>query len=92
KRAYCLKTQPATGETYPKSDLFNKAASDSSVARTSPSSHLCLRWLCGCNARVLWEGENVFVRNELNPLQVTIEPNNIWFDEEVIKFRSYSID
>ncbi|MEH3340291.1 DUF6392 family protein, partial [Klebsiella pneumoniae] len=24
-RAYCLKTQPATGETYPKSDLFNKA-------------------------------------------------------------------
>ncbi|EPV8439654.1 hypothetical protein ACWASX_005825, partial [Klebsiella variicola] len=22
KRAYCLKTQPATGETYPKSDLF----------------------------------------------------------------------
>ncbi|WP_230200524.1 hypothetical protein, partial [Serratia marcescens] len=22
----CLKTQPATGETYPKSDLFNKAA------------------------------------------------------------------
>ncbi|MCP6164406.1 hypothetical protein NL404_11895, partial [Klebsiella pneumoniae] len=27
KRAYCLKTQPATGETYPKSDLFNKAES-----------------------------------------------------------------
>ncbi|MEQ5608591.1 hypothetical protein ABN298_23010, partial [Escherichia coli] len=26
KRAYCLKTQPATGETYPKSDLFNKAS------------------------------------------------------------------
>ncbi|WP_413622235.1 hypothetical protein, partial [Klebsiella quasipneumoniae] len=25
-RAYCLKTQPATGETYPKSDLFNKAS------------------------------------------------------------------
>ncbi|MCB7693094.1 hypothetical protein KAF65_06620, partial [Klebsiella pneumoniae] len=24
--AYCLKTQPATGETYPKSDLFNKAS------------------------------------------------------------------
>ncbi|MDX4943554.1 hypothetical protein SG000_24815, partial [Klebsiella pneumoniae] len=22
---YCLKTQPATGKTYPKSDLFNKA-------------------------------------------------------------------
>ncbi|MEH3751153.1 hypothetical protein POW71_16285, partial [Klebsiella pneumoniae] len=28
KHAYCLKTQPATGETYPKSDLFNKAAVD----------------------------------------------------------------
>ncbi|WP_257099747.1 hypothetical protein, partial [Klebsiella pneumoniae] len=28
KRAYCLKTQPATGETYPKSDLFNKAAAE----------------------------------------------------------------
>ncbi|MCJ4495758.1 hypothetical protein M0O18_19930, partial [Klebsiella pneumoniae] len=28
KRAYCLKTQPATGETYPKSDLFNKALSE----------------------------------------------------------------
>ncbi|MCJ5629345.1 hypothetical protein LPJ09_27150, partial [Klebsiella pneumoniae] len=28
KRAYCLKTQPATGETYPKSDLFNKALSN----------------------------------------------------------------
>ncbi|MDF3568196.1 hypothetical protein P3S25_23165, partial [Enterobacter hormaechei] len=28
KRAYCLKTQPATGETYPKSDLFNKAVPD----------------------------------------------------------------
>ncbi|WP_404997483.1 hypothetical protein, partial [Enterobacter kobei] len=27
-RAYCLKTQPATGETYPKSDLFNKATSN----------------------------------------------------------------
>ncbi|MDZ0109339.1 hypothetical protein M1V68_26355, partial [Klebsiella pneumoniae] len=28
KRAYCLKTQPATGETYPKSDLFNKAINE----------------------------------------------------------------
>ncbi|MBU8954206.1 MULTISPECIES: GGDEF domain-containing protein, partial [Klebsiella] len=28
KRAYCLKTQPATGETYPKSDLFNKAIAE----------------------------------------------------------------
>ncbi|RRY45605.1 hypothetical protein EGK01_28785, partial [Klebsiella pneumoniae] len=32
KRAYCLKTQPATGETYPKSDLFNKAT----ALRNSP--------------------------------------------------------
>ncbi|MCM8490992.1 hypothetical protein M7959_07750, partial [Enterobacter hormaechei subsp. xiangfangensis] len=32
KRAYCLKTQPATGETYPKSDLFNKALLGACVA------------------------------------------------------------
>ncbi|WP_223197027.1 helix-turn-helix domain-containing protein, partial [Salmonella enterica] len=31
KRAYCLKTQPATGETYPKSDLFNKAPQEEKV-------------------------------------------------------------
>ncbi|MEH5906373.1 EAL domain-containing protein, partial [Klebsiella pneumoniae] len=31
KRAYCLKTQPATGETYPKSDLFNKATGYSNL-------------------------------------------------------------
>ncbi|HBP32226.1 MAG TPA: hypothetical protein DD675_00480, partial [Raoultella ornithinolytica] len=31
KRAYCLKTQPATGETYPKSDLFNKAENNINV-------------------------------------------------------------
>ncbi|MFK9980808.1 MFS transporter, partial [Klebsiella oxytoca] len=30
--AYCLKTQPATGETYPKSDLFNKAVSIATFA------------------------------------------------------------
>ncbi|WP_218125264.1 hypothetical protein, partial [Klebsiella pneumoniae] len=30
-RAYCLKTQPATGETYPKSDLFNKARINANV-------------------------------------------------------------
>ncbi|MCP6513801.1 hypothetical protein NL469_26600, partial [Klebsiella pneumoniae] len=34
KRAYCLKTQPATGETYPKSDLFNKALCIVSVTLT----------------------------------------------------------
>ncbi|MDV1935109.1 hypothetical protein RZR22_19445, partial [Escherichia coli] len=33
KRAYCLKTQPATGETYPKSDLFNKADEKPTYAR-----------------------------------------------------------
>ncbi|MGC9826939.1 hypothetical protein P4I53_01175, partial [Escherichia coli] len=33
-RAYCLKTQPATGETYPKSDLFNKAAFSINVIQT----------------------------------------------------------
>ncbi|WP_220023040.1 hypothetical protein, partial [Klebsiella variicola] len=44
KRAYCLKTQPATGETYPKSDLFNKAirwleAVGSIVLRAVKSEH-----------------------------------------------------
>ncbi|MEH8494650.1 hypothetical protein RAG55_12340, partial [Klebsiella pneumoniae] len=34
KRAYCLKTQPATGETYPKSDLFNKAGYSATGADT----------------------------------------------------------
>ncbi|MDP1164900.1 hypothetical protein, partial [Klebsiella pneumoniae] len=39
KRAYCLKTQPATGETYPKSDLFNKAMiCTKSVVRNNLSS------------------------------------------------------
>ncbi|MEY2298642.1 MULTISPECIES: hypothetical protein, partial [Klebsiella pneumoniae complex] len=33
--AYCLKTQPATGETYPKSDLFNKASSRFQNSTTS---------------------------------------------------------
>ncbi|HHR1092052.1 TPA: aquaporin, partial [Klebsiella pneumoniae] len=32
--AYCLKTQPATGETYPKSDLFNKAGASMNPARS----------------------------------------------------------
>ncbi|WP_213060597.1 hypothetical protein, partial [Escherichia coli] len=36
KRAYCLKTQPATGETYPKSDLFNKAE----LTRNKHASHI----------------------------------------------------
>ncbi|MGF5471706.1 hypothetical protein ACQE6Y_25950, partial [Klebsiella pneumoniae] len=38
KRAYCLKTQPATGETYPKSDLFNKAYLAVSLF-TDPDKH-----------------------------------------------------
>ncbi|MDZ0109281.1 hypothetical protein M1V68_25950, partial [Klebsiella pneumoniae] len=36
KRAYCLKTQPATGETYPKSDLFNKADHFHKVTEKAP--------------------------------------------------------
>ncbi|WP_226938786.1 hypothetical protein, partial [Klebsiella pneumoniae] len=36
-RAYCLKTQPATGETYPKSDLFNKAGLSHAVSSSSAS-------------------------------------------------------
>ncbi|ROD15703.1 hypothetical protein C4Z17_023140, partial [Enterobacter hormaechei subsp. steigerwaltii] len=36
KRAYCLKTQPATGETYPKSDLFNKAPAFLSGRQSAP--------------------------------------------------------
>ncbi|WP_253230645.1 hypothetical protein, partial [Klebsiella pneumoniae] len=40
KRAYCLKTQPATGETYPKSDLFNKARNNVRAAYIHTSEHL----------------------------------------------------
>ncbi|MCV5522462.1 hypothetical protein OFN18_09485, partial [Escherichia coli] len=39
KRAYCLKTQPATGETYPKSDLFNKAKFTRKEAILTPLVH-----------------------------------------------------
>ncbi|MGP6775768.1 hypothetical protein ACTZQB_25640, partial [Klebsiella pneumoniae] len=39
KRAYCLKTQPATGETYPKSDLFNKASAN--MKKTTRIKYLC---------------------------------------------------
>ncbi|MEE2500403.1 hypothetical protein PRA75_17480, partial [Klebsiella pneumoniae] len=38
KRAYCLKTQPATGETYPKSDLFNKAPMHLTISESSACS------------------------------------------------------
>ncbi|MEC4109378.1 hypothetical protein VSP53_04815, partial [Escherichia coli] len=38
-RAYCLKTQPATGETYPKSDLFNKARG------ISQQGNIQIKWL-----------------------------------------------
>ncbi|PXH25481.1 hypothetical protein, partial [Klebsiella pneumoniae] len=40
KRAYCLKTQPATGETYPKSDLFNKAVSAPKAEIVAMRKHL----------------------------------------------------
>ncbi|MBX9279037.1 MULTISPECIES: hypothetical protein, partial [Klebsiella pneumoniae complex] len=39
KRAYCLKTQPATGETYPKSDLFNKARTGDNKDISSACAH-----------------------------------------------------
>ncbi|WP_446925814.1 hypothetical protein, partial [Klebsiella pneumoniae] len=39
KRAYCLKTQPATGETYPKSDLFNKAGGSIKFTGASSTIH-----------------------------------------------------
>ncbi|MFP8218707.1 DMT family transporter, partial [Klebsiella quasipneumoniae] len=46
KRAYCLKTQPATGETYPKSDLFNKAMYFLSLAtRTIPVGTAYAVWV-----------------------------------------------
>ncbi|MDM7362996.1 hypothetical protein QUE08_27225, partial [Klebsiella pneumoniae] len=38
--AYCLKTQPATGETYPKSDLFNKAVPELTYAANQVSNQL----------------------------------------------------
>ncbi|MCA8709813.1 hypothetical protein OFN49_22855, partial [Escherichia coli] len=40
KRAYCLKTQPATGETYPKSDLFNKAPSTCNFRRLAVTIYI----------------------------------------------------
>ncbi|MEG6410813.1 hypothetical protein QCN14_14100, partial [Enterobacter roggenkampii] len=48
KRAYCLKTQPATGETYPKSDLFNKAVIR---ARTVEYSLIHLIGICASQTR-----------------------------------------
>ncbi|WP_241167932.1 hypothetical protein, partial [Escherichia coli] len=38
---YCLKTQPATGETYPKSDLFNKAQYQESTKRSEITKPSC---------------------------------------------------
>ncbi|MGT3117373.1 hypothetical protein ACVSRU_26785, partial [Klebsiella pneumoniae] len=48
KRAYCLKTQPATGETYPKSDLFNKAHKTLSVSW----SHYLISLCCNCHKQI----------------------------------------
>ncbi|MGX3135808.1 hypothetical protein ACWJTJ_20945, partial [Klebsiella pneumoniae] len=45
KRAYCLKTQPATGETYPKSDLFNKAICPTYFCQGSLPQALGRNWL-----------------------------------------------
>ncbi|ROD87865.1 transcriptional regulator [Klebsiella pneumoniae subsp. pneumoniae] len=38
-----MKTQPATGETYPKSDLFNKASEN-----TKERYHQCTNINCSC--------------------------------------------
>ncbi|MFK9245163.1 hypothetical protein ACJEI1_18855, partial [Escherichia coli] len=64
KRAYCLKTQPATGETYPKSDLFNKASSSSE--RKSVNSFWSIS-----NSLNLFEGNKKvgFIRNGSKALQ-----------------------
>ncbi|WP_318591252.1 hypothetical protein, partial [Enterobacter kobei] len=57
KRAYCLKTQPATGETYPKSDLFNKAYPNIERYLISKQGYTHLERHKG------WESESVFVQN-----------------------------
>ncbi|MEC4828726.1 hypothetical protein PGJBOOGM_23735, partial [Escherichia coli] len=49
KRAYCLKTQPATGETYPKSDLFNKAIHMLSVCMFGMYSYFVLYIVFRCD-------------------------------------------
>lgn len=35
---------------------------------------------------------NVFVRNELIPLQKRLEELNVWIEEKIITFRSYSLE
>ncbi|MEH0226624.1 hypothetical protein V6708_23915, partial [Klebsiella pneumoniae] len=54
KHAYCLKTQPATGETYPKSDLFNKAVLNRGVPFTG--SDLVLDDIGGGNKIYMGDG------------------------------------
>ncbi|WP_234246394.1 hypothetical protein, partial [Klebsiella pneumoniae] len=61
KRAYCLKTQPATGETYPKSDLFNKACPKLNLfscdnAKTKDKKKLTL-----ITIKRLWFGEKFYL-------------------------------
>ncbi|WP_221178073.1 hypothetical protein, partial [Klebsiella pneumoniae] len=56
KHAYCLKTQPATGETYPKSDLFNKAThirSNRTVDGITVQYSHASRYL-SCKKALLW--------------------------------------
>ncbi|MCK2357659.1 hypothetical protein MZD93_25990, partial [Escherichia coli] len=61
-RAYCLKTQPATGETYPKSDLFNKA---DVYIKAFKSTLELFDELVSCD---LLTKRNAFGKLEINPI------------------------
>ncbi|MCR3988905.1 hypothetical protein NT650_14025, partial [Enterobacter hormaechei] len=51
KRAYCLKTQPATGETYPKSDLFNKAGQQLKTVKSRVTALYSLSFFLSSDVR-----------------------------------------
>ncbi|OYE18664.1 hypothetical protein CI676_11460, partial [Escherichia coli] len=53
KRAYCLKTQPATGETYPKSDLFNKAVQIGNSNKCSQQIEVEVNYRTICTYHIL---------------------------------------
>ncbi|MEH5846511.1 HlyD family efflux transporter periplasmic adaptor subunit, partial [Klebsiella pneumoniae] len=55
KHAYCLKTQPATGETYPKSDLFNKAPENIKVRFFIPEAKLG-KFKIGSKVKLICDG------------------------------------